>query len=110
MKPIKFRQNIVLGCDPEFFFADRRGNVIGSEKVLTVNNKGAGLIIDGVQAELNPLPSTCRESLASAIANCFQRLSVIIGARDDDVQLKMDALVDVSQRELDSLSSASRQF
>ena len=109
LEPIRLTQNISLGCDPEFFFADRRGDVVGSEKVLT-GPKDGGLIIDGVQAEINPGASSCREGLASSISNCFIRLNTILQARGNDISLKMDTLIDISERELNSLSDASRRF
>ena len=80
-------KSIVFGCDPEFFFS-KNGEVIGAEKVIAENgleykrgdfedkkdgdtvsgySRGAGnskIIIDGVQAELNPRANTCRALLA----------------------------------------------
>jgi len=109
LKPLSFHQNVSLGCDPEFFFADDRGDVIGSEKILG-DTKSIGVIIDGVQAELNPGASSCRESLASGISGCFIRIRDLIANRGDNVTLKMDTLVDISERELNSLSDASRRF
>lgn len=110
LQPIKFSQNISLGCDPEFFFADRRGDVIGSEKILEGHTRASGIIIDGVQAEMNPGASSCRETLAGNISACFGRIHQILKSRGDNVTLKMDTLVDISERELNSLSDASRRF
>ena len=55
-----------MGCDPEFFLKDKEGSTIGSEKFIPkggIRVGGSKFIIDGVQAELNPAPSTCRALL-----------------------------------------------
>ncbi len=74
---------VYLGCDPEFFF-EREGKIIGSEHVIDINaglaittyddtktgSTGSGaskFVVDGVQAELNPRPDTCRERLANEL-------------------------------------------
>ncbi len=101
----------MLGCDPEFFFADKKGNIVGSEKVLTKNDKiDRGLVIDGVQAELNPGASYCRQLLAGNISSCFRCLRDALRNRGIDVTVKIDSLVDISRRELDSLSEGCQVF
>ena len=75
---LKYQHVISLGCDPEFFFS-KKGKVIGSEKVLPENglcdSSGYGkIVMDGVQAEINPSPSTCRASLGYNIRNCFTNI------------------------------------
>ena len=112
LKPICFVKNIMMGCDPEFFFADKQsGQVIGSEKVLDQRFDVRGVIIDGVQAELNPSASYCRELLAGNISACFHRLQAQMAAGGImNCAVKIDTLVDISQQELDSLSESSRMF
>lgn len=111
LKKIIFIKDIMMGCDPEFFFADKNGKVVGSEKVLTKSdNRDHGLVIDGVQAELNPAPSFCRELLASNIQGCFRDLRNVLQRRGIDVAVKVDSLVDITQAELDSLSEESKVF
>ena len=76
-------KNVVIGCDPEFFFA-KKGKIIGAEKVLPEDGlkyvpswgeSKSKIIIDGVQAELNPRPNSCRASLADEISQCFKTVS-----------------------------------
>jgi hypothetical protein len=111
LKPIKFIKNIMFGCDPEFFFEDSNGKVIGSEKVLKKCDKdNMNVVIDGVQAELNPKPSYCRQILAGNIANCFRNLTTTLSDRGIKVAVKIDSLVNVSRQELDSLSEGCQVF
>jgi len=113
LKPVYFVQSVNLGCDPEFFFASKEGKTIGSEKVLP--KKGLALndgsrskcVIDGVQAELNPAPSPCRESLAYHIFACFTQLKKTLA---NNVTVVAAPVVDIDQSELDSLSEGSRVF
>ena len=61
MKKLTYLNYVTLGCDPEFFFS-KNGAIVGSEKVLDKNgfvvNGSSKFVIDGVQAELNPIPNT----------------------------------------------------
>ena len=113
VRPLRFFQSISLGCDPEFFFT-QNGEVVGSEKIMTngaIGPKGhSQVVIDGVQAELNPLPSACRESLAWQIATCFANLKTTFANQGIQVGVKCDPLVEITQRELDSLSEGSKVF
>ena len=115
MKKLKFTQ-MSLGCDPEFFFT-KEGNVCGSEKVLHKNGlvidnsySSSGKIIrDGVQAELNPRPNTCRANLAMEISRCFETLYEKI-KEDKSISLEFSQVVKISKKELDSLSKKSKEF
>lgn len=125
-----------LGCDPEFFFK-RNGQVIGSEKVfppegiiyrhgittMTANRSGENkMIMDGVQVEVNPLASPCRETLSYNIGICFNNLKRRLDEinfdmsnpndikKIDNVETDFSRLVEVSQEEMDSLSGASKVF
>jgi hypothetical protein len=105
---------VMLGCDPEFFFA-KDGKVIGSEKIidrkagLVASGNGSKIIVDGVQAEINPSPSTCRQSLASNIAVCFRSVINKIAA-DPSVSVSMAVAAKIQKKELDSLDEESRKF
>jgi hypothetical protein len=102
---------IELGCDPEFFFADGRGSVKGAEKFLPKNGLEAGsgkIIIDGVQAELNPTPSDCRQILKSNIRECLKKVAERAKAKGIKVNFK--GVVKVHQKEMDSLSDKSKEF
>ncbi len=65
-----------MGCDPEFFFKFK-GEVVGAEKFLPkegIKTSSSKFIIDGVQAELNPAPNTCRANLGNELVRCFKTL------------------------------------
>ena len=57
-----------MGCDPEIFFTTQEGKVVGAEKVIgdkglydpntRALQNGHQVVLDGVQAELHPHPST----------------------------------------------------
>jgi hypothetical protein len=128
-KELKF-YTISMGCDPEFFFS-KKGKITGAEKIIpaegviydknkdkkigrydgecTAHGTISKIIIDGVQAELNPRPNTCRANLANEIGECFRQLYAKI---KDDTSLNIDfsQVVKVSKKELDSLSEKSKTF
>lgn len=109
-----------LGCDPEFFFL-RGGKVVGAEKVLTpakhtpksplgaLNSTLHGLVIDGVQCELNPSASTCRETLAGGLTAAFRTLRDHLSTMGE-VKASFSSVVEVSKDELDSLSDRAKVF
>lgn len=96
-----------LGCDPEFFLR-RNGEIIGAEKVipkagLPYADRGK-LIIDGVQVELNPSPSSCREVLANNIAYGFIELhKELAKQKNKGITVDFSRTVEVSKTELDTL-------
>ncbi len=97
--------HISYGADPEFFF-EQNGAIIGSEKILA-NNPIKGLIIDGVQAEMNPPAANSIKGLESNIKAIFTRLQAKLNDIKD-VQVSFKSFVDVPRAELDSLSDSSR--
>ena len=121
LKELTFSYSVMLGCDPEFFFTNN-GQVVGSEKVLPkdglkydssfgyFDNIKSGFIIDGVQAELNPSPNTCRAYLGNEIHTCFRNLYEQMKEDGKTVGVAFAPLVDISQAELDSLSEKSKVF
>ena len=114
MKKLTYLNYVTLGCDPEFFFS-KNGAIVGSEKVLDKNgfvvngNYNNKFVIDGVQAELNPAPNTCRALLGNEIRNCFKQLSEKIGV-DKDLKIDFSPVVNITNDELQSLSESSRVF
>lgn len=105
--------NPSLGCDPEFFFR-QNGEVVGSEKFLNkhgtqVGSSSSRIIIDGVQGELNPASSTCRESLSSNIGACFYELQKI-SDKNKGVTIDCSRAVEISKEKLMELSEESRKF
>jgi hypothetical protein len=102
--------SVVFGCDPEFFFS-KNNKICGSEKIISENGKsisGGRIIRDGVQAELNPLSNTCRESLANNIRNCFINLNQTL--LEKNATVSFDEVVKISREEMDSLSKESKTF
>lgn len=115
----------VLGCDPEFFFT-KKGKVIGSELVLPEDGLKIGLlsstidnidrrpkiIRDGVQAELNPYPNTCRDSLSSNIVEMFRKIDgeIIKNPKNKDLGISFNQLVRVPKVNMRKLSEKSRRF
>lgn len=107
--------SVILGCDPEFFIRSK-GEVIGAEKVLPEKGlkAGAGLaskfVIDGVQAELNPIPSSCRALLAAEIAACFKTLDEELKKKDKGFTVDFSRTIEISKEALMDLEEKSRVF
>jgi hypothetical protein len=117
--------NPYLGCDPEFFF--KLGDtVIGAEKVFmkdgllnttaSVNDRcvlqgtTSKFIIDGVQAELNPRPNTCRANLANEISACFKTLKKELEKQGKGVTVDLARSVAVDPTELASLDKDNQKL
>jgi hypothetical protein len=119
--------SISMGCDPEFFFS-KDGKIVGSEKLipkegkvlfergslehdthaLTSDSVFGKIIIDGVQAELNPRPHACRATLGNEIAWCFRKIKNEL--LKDGNTIDFSQAVEVSKEEMDSLSASSKRF
>src|ERR1035437_2357596 len=132
LKPLTHDEGVLLmGCDPEFFFLNGRGQVVGAEKVLPekglkyiapvsyewddmdtrYDNNNPMFIIDGVQAEINPTENTCRALLGNEIHTCFKQLrNYLKREKKEKLTLTFDPLVKITQAELDSLSDKSKVF
>lgn len=130
-KQLQFSYNVTLGCDPEFFFSGSKGKTTGAEKVLPENGityqpgtagkrdgdytscgnvKASKIVIDGVQAELNPRPNTCRANLGNEISACFRDLHKALEKQGKGVGVNFMPLVKITKKELDSLSEKSKTF
>jgi len=106
---------ISMGCDPEFFF--KTGDkVIGAEHILPKVGLEAGgygtskFVIDGVQAELNPYPNTCRANLANTISQCFKSLKIELDKQKKGVMLDFSRSVEISKEELAKLDEKNQKF
>jgi len=104
--------DILFGCDPEFFFS-KEGKVIGADKVLpteglSIKSRNSSVIIDGVQAELNPAPSFCREILANNIRHSFSALKKHIEEKGVGIDFKQT--IELTQDELGGMSKKSKKF
>lgn len=107
---------ITFGCDPEFFFK-KDGKIIGSEHILDGKqlSKDVGrygeigtFVIDGVQAELNIPPDTCRARSLNHIAqsfHSFKRFGYTKG-----VELCFDPCVSITAAELAKLDPKNQRF
>lgn len=104
--------DIMMGADPEFFFSTATGDVIGSEKILTSTGAEvpgrAKIIIDGVQAELNPGPKQCRALLGMNIRAGMIEIDRIV--KEKNITTNFSTAVKLSEEELQSLSPGSRTF
>lgn len=106
------RAPISLGCDPEIFIK-RKGVVIGSEKVIkdgqiyTSVGSSNKVIVDGVQAELNPSANPCRQSLNYNIQACLRALRDSLG-KDDEIDFSQ--IEKVTREELLTLSQKAQTF
>lgn len=109
-----------IGCDPEIFIS-KGGEIIGAEKAIPADglpcpsaadetyrltNKRAAIVLDGVQAELNPKPSHCRALLATEISAAFVTLRKHLKKSKMEVCFKQ--VVEVDSKELDSLSDKAK--
>ena len=103
-----------MGCDPEFFFRNKDG-IIGAEKILPaaglVAGEGSKFIIDGVQAELNPRPSTCRALLANEISRCFRSLDAELKKKGNvGITADFNRAIEISKESLMELDEKARMF
>ena len=105
---------ITMGCDPEFFFS-KKGEIIGSEKIIPKNGLmvqdqygnplESKIVIDGVQAELNPKETTCRVFLSNNISRCFKQVLETMKLKEDpDLTIDFTQTIKVNKKELASLS------
>lgn len=120
--------NLYYGCDPEFFLK-KDGKIVGSEKYIPeegitrypehrdyysneiIPAEGPITVIrDGIQVEINPEPSFCRELLQENIERTFHRLNDEVLSKNPDVSVDYSVTVDITKEEMDSLSEKSKTF
>lgn len=106
-----------LGCDPEFFFVNKNNKIVESNQVIPktgfgfnsyYNGTKQSVICDGVQAELNPNPSTCRAALGRNIAVTFKQIKEQL--LKDGVKASFTGVVKFSPEEMKQLSEDSKKF
>jgi len=102
-----------IGADPEFFITSKEGKIIESSKVipkggLSLDSSTSKCTRDGVQAELNPRPKSCRQGAATTYMNMFKSLATNLNTKK--VNMCSDSMIHLSQEELDELSKESRVF
>lgn len=101
----------MLGTDPEFFLVNKKGEVVGSEKLIPKNGlkyADGEIVRDGVQVEIKPEPSYCRQVLASYIASLVGKLAQI--AELKGLAISPEPGVWVSEKEMKTLSPENQVF
>lgn len=107
-----------LGCDPEFFIS-RKGvknrHIVGSERILGNGKfaKTAPVSPDGVQVEIHPTSSYCRQGHASYIMQCMKALKTAVTQAEGKgglkgLQVDFRQTISVSKTELARLSEGAR--
>lgn len=105
---------VSLGCDPELFLATKDGAIIGAEKVIPEEGLAyspyhkPNVVLDGVQVELNPAPSSCRQTLSSNIAASMKALRAALKAKGGHIEATFRQVVEIDPKELDSLSDKAK--
>lgn len=122
--------SVTFGSDPEFFFANEKGEVIGSEKVLKKGGKEissnkfssssltpvgsySAFILDGVQVEMNTNAHACRQAMAIEIAFAFKSLRTYLNDKaknGEKISACFANTIQVDKKEFDSLSDKSKEF
>lgn len=106
--------SVKFGSDPEAFFQNPRGQIIGSELVIPKKLKfGTGEVVrDGVQLEIHVNPDFCRELFADNLGDAFVTLKEhLAGVRNKErASLSFKAVVRVTQGQLNRLSDQSRRL
>lgn len=110
MQNIVRRHPVTLGCDPELFFVNKQNNVVASEKVIPKNTEvqGGSFIQDGVQAEINPLYNTCRQTLSNNIARLIVELNR--KAKKKETTLSLDVSKTVTKKHFSEISDDCKRF
>lgn len=105
---------VIIGADPEVFISkDGKGAkriIVGSETVLKRPLKlpGVGSVVtDGVQVELHPRASNCREAISWNIEDCLQELHDKL-AKHPGLKIDYTQVVTVSKAALEPLSDHAK--
>lgn len=120
MERIEYVSYATVGCDPEGFLL-HKGKVIGSEKVIpakgivtkspnpgvAISGGQSAIVRDGIQIELHPGATTCRANLGNNIQAALKSLQTIL-KEHPEVTVSFQDVVEVSKRELETLSPESR--
>ena len=119
---LPYASSIYFGCDPELFITKdvgkvrKRVAVVGSERVipehgLTHREHHGSIVRDGVQVELHPLQSYCREVLRYRLHGMFQALDTHIKqSQYAGMKINFSQVVKVSRGDLMRLSPDARQL
>jgi len=102
---------VKFGADPEAFFENEKGLIVGSELVIPKILKGdtASVVRDGVQLEIHLSPSHCREQFAANLEESFYLLANHLEEKNKErVKLSFKAVVRVTEGQINRLSPKSR--
>lgn len=107
---------IGLGCDPELFVIGdlpkgKGKGVIGAERIMSeplVTPTKGRVVLDGVQIELNPNYSYCREILSGNVANTIRMAAE--KASSAKCKLSLTPLVEMDPVEMERLSERSKML
>jgi len=103
-----------MGADPELFLS-QNGSIIGAERVIPETglyldaHSKPSIVLDGVQVELHPRPSNCRESIAWDLSAAFAKLRKHLESVGN-IEANFRTVIEVSKDELASLSPNSRRL
>ena len=108
----------VFGSDPELFIQTPEGRIVGSELVIPPGNAAnlmlRGVVRDGVQVELHPDPSTCRQTHSQYIQQCLARLHTHLSSttklKKQKLSICFRPMVELSHADFEGLSESSRML
>lgn len=104
---------VIFGADPEGFFTNNQGRIVGSElvipKVLKDIYNYASVVRDGVQLEIHVQPDECREVLASNIEDAFRLIQKHLD-QQEDFKFSFQSVIRMTPGEMNKLSAKSRQL
>ena len=121
-------RGINFGADPEVFFANAKGEIIGAEKVMPkegiwqqehdwsdptgekMRNVYRHVIVDGIAGEFNPSPATCRQTFSRNLQVGFQYLQDYLTRNHKDTTVSFARSITVTKEEMESISPANQQL
>jgi Phage phiEco32-like COOH.NH2 ligase-type 2 len=103
-------QKIYIGCDPELF-VQSGDSIVASESIISkpVQSAGGTIIRDGVQIELNPSATYCREIMINNIRACLRKLIDLVRAKSG-YKLSFDTTVEIDKKDYDKMSFDTKMF
>lgn len=110
--------DITIGADPELFLSTADGGIVASEEVIPKNGIAQAtntdndplrigkVVRDGIQIELNPTASTCRQVLAREIASCFKNVLPLM--EEKGLKFNFSTAVKINNKDFARISDASK--
>lgn len=102
---------LTFGADPELFFRDKNGLIVGSERVIPekLDTGGYGTWTqDGIQVELNARAEGCRANVSNYMSQAFRVLDSYLKTNRAGITLSFDQVVRISPSTLKGLSEKSQ--